>query len=169
MTVCVNESIKKTELNNEAKKLRGIWSHPSHVPKLFEYLTKGPSPLRTSSTGWGDRQSSWRGTFCIRTRKVNFISLYQNNNQSLMWRATPGSVNEAEKRGALPEVLHCGQVRQLWIQFIKWIISILSGSTCLSSRLKVSGCWSHRVCDRHWLPTSILQSHYAKKVRDNDC
>ena len=124
---------------------------------------------RTSSTGWWDRQSSWRGTFCIRTRKVSFISLYQNNNQSLMWRATPGSVNEAEKRGALPEVLHCGQVRQLWIQFIKWIISILSGSTCLSSRLTVSGCWSHRVCVRHWLPTSILQSHYAKNVRNNDC
>ena len=34
---CVNGSIKKTELNNEAKKLRGIWSHHnhSHVPKLW--------------------------------------------------------------------------------------------------------------------------------------
>ena len=67
---------------------------------------------RTSSTGWGDRRSSWRSTFWIRTRKVNFISIYQSSNQSLMWRATPGramfpynheeSVNEAEERGALP-------------------------------------------------------------------
>ena len=46
-------SIKKTELNNEAKKLRGIWSHHnhSHVPKLFEYLTKVPSPLKNIQHG----------------------------------------------------------------------------------------------------------------------
>ena len=50
---CVNGSIKKTELNNEAKKLRGIWSHHnhSHVPKLFEYLTKVPSPLKNIQHG----------------------------------------------------------------------------------------------------------------------
>ena len=42
-----------------------------------------------------------------------------------------------EGRGALPFGFYWGQVRQLWIQFIKWIIFLLSGSTSLLSGLSV--------------------------------
>ena len=56
----------------------------------------------------------------------------------------------------------CEQVSQFWIQSIKYLnaSSFLPGSTCLSSGLTVSSCWSHRVYVRHWLPTSISASPF---------
>ena len=60
------------------KVVGGFWSHPNHFQELFEYLTKVPSllenikhRLRSETELMEEKPSA--------SRKVNFISIYQNS------------------------------------------------------------------------------------------
>ena len=58
------------------KVVGGFWSHPRHAQELFEYLTKIPSREHQARV---EEQDGAHGEKPSASRKVNFISIYQNS------------------------------------------------------------------------------------------
>ena len=67
------------------KVVRGFWGHPSHVQKLFQYLTKVPSLLENIQNGLR-RQTELMERYLLRQDKKGEFYLHLSKQQTIMFK-----------------------------------------------------------------------------------